>query len=373
MKILVLNWQDIKNPYAGGAEVHMHEIFRRIVNMGHEVTIFCSSFEKAPDTEIIDGIKIIRKGNRNLFNYYVKGYYQEHLQKENFDIVIDDINKIPFYTPRFVTEPLLAISHHFFGTSIFKEAGLLAGIYVYLSEKLVDYVYKKTAFAVVSDSTLKEFIERGFSKEHFTIIPNAITLSNFPLNVSPENYEPNITYFGRLKKYKSVDHIIRAFRILLDEFPDLKLNIAGSGDFRPKLEELAKELDVEKNIKFWGYITEEEKLELLCNTYCVLNPSIKEGWGITNIEANACGTLVISADSPGLRDSVSEGQSGMLYEYGNIKMMADKIRSIIVDDKLRSKLSEGAVEWAKQFSWDDSAEKMINLCNEIIEKKRASK
>lgn len=373
MKILVLNWQDIKNPFAGGAEVHMHEIFKRIVNMGHEVTIFCSSFEKAPDKEIVDGIKIIRKGNRNLFNYYVKSFYQENLKKENFDIVIDDINKIPFYTPRFVTEPLLAISHHFFGTSIFKEAGLIAGLYVYFSEKLVDYVYKKTDFAVVSDSTLNEFIERGFKKDQFTIVTNGITLSQFPLKVAEENFEPNITYFGRLKKYKSVDHILKAFAILLKEYPKLKLNIAGSGDFRPKLEELAKELKIENNIKFWGYITEEEKIGLLSKTYCVLNPSIKEGWGITNIEANACGTLVISADSPGLRDSVSVGKSGLLYDYGNIKMMAEKINSVIKNDELRSRLSNGAVEWARQFSWDDSANKMLELCEKIIEKKRASK
>ena len=119
MKILIINWQDIKNPFGGGAEVHMHEIFRLVAAAGHDVTIFSCMFDGAADFEDIDGIKIIRKGSRNLFNFVVKKMYKKQFRHENYDIIIDDINKIPFYTPRYVKEPLLAISHHFFGKSIF--------------------------------------------------------------------------------------------------------------------------------------------------------------------------------------------------------------------------------------------------------------
>ncbi len=366
MKILIFNWQDLKNPFAGGAEVHMHEIFKRIVLMGHEVTLFASMFEGAPAIEILDGIKIIRGGNRNLFNFYVPLKYKREFAKQNFDIVIDDINKIPFYTPMFVKKPLLAISHHFFGKSIFKEAGFFAGTYVITAEKFVDYIYKKIPFAVVSESTLSEFRERGFDERKFEIVLNGITIENFPFKVQVETYEPSITYFGRLKKYKSVDHVLKAFAKVSTEFPNLKLNIIGSGDFKPYLENLANDLDVEKRIKFWGFVSEKQKIELLSQTFVVINPSIKEGWGITNIEANACGTPVISADSPGLRDSVSVGVSGELYPYGKIDILAEYLRKIISDSNYRKKLSEDSLRWARGFSWDKSAEKMLKLIEKTI-------
>ena len=94
---------------------------------------------------------------------------------------------------------------------------------------------------------------------------------------------------------------------------------------------------------------------------------MKEGWGITNIEANACGTPVISANVPGLKDSVLDGQSGLLYEYGNIGQLANLLLKVLQDNDLRSKLSTGAVEWAKQFSWDKSADLMLDRIHQVVD------
>jgi glycosyltransferase involved in cell wall biosynthesis len=94
---------------------------------------------------------------------------------------------------------------------------------------------------------------------------------------------------------------------------------------------------------------------------------MKEGWGITNIEANACGTPVISANVPGLKDSVSEGLSGLLYEYGNITQLSSLIESILKDQRLRQNLFEGSIQWASKFSWDNSANLMFERCKEVIE------
>ncbi len=366
MKILVINWQDILNPFAGGAEAHMHEIFKRIAAFGHDVTIFACSHPELPTSDTIDDIKIFRKGSRNLFNFTVPLEYKRYFSKQNFDIIIDDINKIPFYTPLFVKEPLLAISHHFFGDSIFRETNFIFGSYVYVSESLVNVIYKKTPFAVVSQSTLDEFIARGFQPNNFTIVTNAIEKANFPMKVA-EKPTPIVTYFGRLKKYKSVDHLVRAFYLVSREFPEAKLELIGRGDFRPYLENLISELGMTDKVHFHGFVDEGTKTELLSKSYCVVNTSMKEGWGITNIEANACGTPVISADVPGLRDSVSEGLSGLLYQYGNISQLADKIRLILSDNIKRQHLSEGAVKWADNFSWTKSAELMLETCEKVIQ------
>ena len=366
MNILVINWQDIKNPNGGGAEVHAHEIFKRVAARGHNVIFFSCEIDDLPNEEIVDGIKIIRKGNRNTFNYIVPSYYNNNLKKENFDIVVDDINKIPFYTPLFIKEPLVAISHHFFGTSIFRETNPVFGLYVYLSEFLVNFVYKKTNFAVVSESTLNEFIARGFDKSRFSLVFNAFDKENFPMKIGEKAKHPVITYFGRLKKYKSVDHLFISFAKIKEKFHEAKLEIIGRGDFRPYLENLSKDLKIDNDVIFHGFVDDNKKIELLSRSWIVVNTSMKEGWGITNIEANACGTPVISANVPGLRDSVKQGVSGLLYEYGITKDLENQISKLLMDDKMLKNISKTAIDWADNFSWEKSTDEMIKLMKRTI-------
>ncbi len=366
LNILVVNWQCIKNPSGGGAEVHFHEIFKRIAAMGHNVTLFCSMFPGAEAEEMIDGIRTIRKGSRSLFNFYVKSEYRTRFSKEHYDIIIDDINKIPFYMTRYVKEPLLAISHHFFGKSIFREARFVSAIYVYLAEKLVDVYYNKAPFVVVSQSTLDEFVSRGFDSNKFSIVHNAIEQKDFPMGGCEKSPNPVITYFGRLKKYKSPDHLLRAFAIVSPSFPTAELHIIGRGDFRPQMEKLVRELGITEKTTFFGFVSDEEKKRLLSLSHCVVNTSMKEGWGITNIEANACRTLTISADVPGLRDSVLNGVSGLLYKYGDVAALAEKIHEVLSSEERLNHLSEGAVRWASEFSWDESARKMLEVVEKTI-------
>ena len=370
LKILIFNWQDIKNPFGGGAEVHLHEIFKRIAAKGHDITLACCRFDGSSEEEIIDGIRVVRKGSRSFFNYNVRGLYKKLSKENKYDIIIDDINKIPFYTPCFVKEPLLAISHHFFGKAIFREAGFISGSYVYLAEKLVNRIYRNTQFVVVSESTLDEFIEKGFNRKQFSIVTNAIEQERFPMKICTKFDKPTVVYFGRLKKYKSVDHLVKAFALIAEKVPEARLEFIGRGDFQPELERMVSELGLKDRTKFYGFVSEEEKVELLSKSHIVVNTSIKEGWGITNIEANACGTPVISANVPGLRDSVKAGVSGLLYEYGNIKQLSEQIFSLLTNQIEFNRLSEGAVEWAQTFSWDESAELMLKRCEQVIENKK---
>jgi len=367
MKILIINWQDIKNPFGGGAEVHLHQIFSRIVKMGNEVTLFCCEIENMPKNEVIDGINVIRHGNRNTFNFGVKKYYLENFADENFDIVIDDVNKIPFYTKDFVKKPLMGISHHFFGTSIFKEVNPIAALYVYLSEFVMKYKYKNIPFSVVSESTLDEFKHKNYDTSNFKIIYNAIDQSKFDFEVKKKEDILTITYFGRLKKYKSVQHLLIAYSLIKDKLPNSQIYIIGKGDYSNKLKELAIELNIEKNVQFWGFVDEETKIDLLSRSHIAVNTSIKEGWGITNIETNACGTPVISADSPGLRDSVKVGESGYLYKYGDTQELSQIILRVLKNNDERIKLSEGALQWAKNFSWDKSAQQMLDYIKFVID------
>lgn len=365
MKILIFNWQDIKNPLGGGAEVHQHEIFKRLVARGHEVTLFCSSFSGAPSEELIDGIRVIRGGSRNLFNFLVPLRYWSRFKGEPFDVVVDDINKIPFFTPLFVKKPLVGIVHHLFGHTIHLEASLPAAWYVRMSEYLSLKLYRRVPIAVVSESTRQEFLHHGFEKEHLFLVPNCVDQTRYRAHSSSDHLLPVVGHLGRLKKYKNVDHLLEAFEIVLKEIPEAKLVILGEGDARPALERFSRELGIQDAVRFTGQVSEEEKVNLLNEMRLATACSIKEGWGLTVVEANACGVPVVASDVPGLRDSVIDEKTGLLYEYGNIEQLAQKILLLLRDDHLRQRLAAGALEWARSFDWERSADAMEELLERV--------
>ncbi len=256
VRILIMNWQDLKNPLAGGAEVHLHEVFSRIARRGHEVVLYCSMFRGAAPAEEMGGIRVCREGGRNLFNFRVPLAYFSRFRKEKFDIVIDDMNKIPFFTPLFVREPLYGVTHHLFGESVFREINPILAAYVYLMEKTAVWYYRRkdVPFIVGSPSTLRELMERRFPRERVTVVNYAVDHDVHRLTGVPKSPTPLIGSFGRLKKYKSIDHLIRALPPVVKEFPSIKVVIAGDGDDRSRLEQVAREVGVAAVVEFTGFI-----------------------------------------------------------------------------------------------------------------------
>ncbi len=368
MNILIFNWQDIRHPLSGGAEVHMHEIFTRVAARGHRVTLFCSTFPGAPREETIDGIRIVREGGRYLFNFRVAFRYWSRFRKESFDVVIDDMNKIPFFTPLFVRRPLVVLIHHLFEKSIFHEASLPVAAYVYALERLAVGVIRRhrTPMFVVSESTKTEVMEHGIAPERLRIVPNCVDHTRYRPLGRPRSATPLVGYFGRLKKYKSVDHLLDAFRIVRDHAPEARLVVIGDGDYRPALERRAHELGLRDAVRFTGYVDEEEKVRLLCDVWFLVNTSAKEGWGLTVIEANACGTPVIASDVPGLRDAVRDGETGILYPYGDVDVLSEKMMLLLRDGETRGRLGREALEWSRSFDWQVVADATIGFLEEIV-------
>jgi len=363
MRILIFNWQDITNPLAGGAEVHLHEVFSRIAKMGHDVTLYCSSFPGAPREETLNGIHIIREGGRYLFNFRVPMKYVTRFRDEKYDIVIDDMNKIPFFTPLYVRNPLYIITHHLFDKSIFLEAPWPIAAYVYLTEKMGFGLCKKKRipFIVGSPSTKKELMEKGFPSSQVEIINYCVDHETHRPTGIQRSATPLIGYFGRLKKYKSVEQLLHAFNLLKNEFPELKLVIVGEGDYRKSLEALAQSLGITGAVRFTGFVDEKEKVTLLQEVWFAVNTSSKEGWGLTVIEANACGTTVLASNVPGLRDAIKDGETGLLYEFGNIDDLAAKMKKLLTQKELRDQLARAAYTWSSTFDWNVAAKHTLEL------------
>jgi glycosyltransferase involved in cell wall biosynthesis len=266
----------------------------------------------------------------------------------------------------FIKKNLASIVHHYFGKSIFLESGLILGNYVFRTENLIGKFYKNVPMFVVSNSTKDESIKRGILENNIYFAPNGIDVKCFRENSFEKTSYPSIGYFGRLKKYKSVQHLISAFIEVKKNIPDSKLVIIGKGDFENELKKQSIESGFIEDIIFTGYVSEELKVEWLNKLWLVVNPSMKEGWGIANVEANACGTPVIVANSPGLKDSVIENFNGLLYEYGDIKRLSELIIEVINNNELRNRLSIGAKKFTDNLSWDNSANSVLKTLNNIF-------
>ncbi|CAD7770373.1 D-inositol-3-phosphate glycosyltransferase [Candidatus Methanoperedenaceae archaeon GB50] len=367
MKILVLNWQDIKNPNAGGVEVHLHEIFRRIVKE-HEVLLISSRFKGCKKSETIDGIKVIRIGNKYFFNFSAFFYYIRKLKSEHFDVIVDDYSKLPLFTPLYIRKkPLVTIMHGTFerGEMLFKSLSPPIAAFAYLLERLVPFVYKDVPILTATNGlSLKEkLLTLGISEQNINLIPAGVDDTLYKPKTKADE-KPLVLYFGRVTKYKQIDHLIQSFKITKEEIPDAKLIIAGRGNYK-ELRELVEKLDLANSVNLVGETSEEEKVRLLQKAWILVIPSMNEGWGFVVTEANACGTPVIGYDIPGLKDSIKNGETGLLVPYGDIEKLAETMSSVLKDAKLREKLGHNALKWASNFNWDKSSEKFITKLEEI--------
>ena len=367
MNILALNWNDLKNPYAGGAEVHLEELLRRLVAYGHRVTLFCSGYKGCREEEIIEGVRIIRRGNRYNFNLIAPFHLRKIVRQNDFDLLVEDINKIPFYTPLFLNLKTLVVIPHLFATTVFQEINFVLATYIYLAEKPLTRIYRGKRYNVISESTADDIAARGVPREDISVIHCGIDRGLYSYDSSVKKYgKPTVLYLGRIKKYKSIQHLIVAFGKVRETLPEARLMVVGSGDYLPQLKSLAKSLGLKEAVEFPGFVTTGNKVERMRRAHVSVLPSLKEGWGLTNIEANSVGTAVVAANVPGLRDSVRDGQTGYLYDYGDTDQLAEKLLLLLNDDETRTRIEKQARDWAETFNWDRAAKKFEKELFEVL-------
>jgi len=364
VRILILNWQDRENPQAGGAELHLHQIFGRLATRGHTVDLLCSGWKNATRRVKVDGIDVHRVGSRHTYPFLAHRYYKKNLASLGYDVVIEDLNKAPLYSPLWKTNKLVALVHHLFGATAFRETAAPLAAALWLAERPIGSLYKKLPFEAVSESTADDLVKRGVPRSQIRVIYNGVDTSYLTPDPTVRSSTPLFIYMGRLKRYKGVDIVIRSFAHL--RHATATLEIAGTGDYRPALEALARELGVESRVKFLGFIPEENKVNLLRRAWAAMLASPKEGWGISNMEAAACGTPVIASDSPGIRESVVDNQTGFLVPHGDIAAMAEKMRKLAESPGLVESMGKAARDFAEKFSWDRAANDTIAHLEEVV-------
>lgn len=370
MRILILNWRDVKNPLSGGAEEVTHEHAKAWVKAGHTVTFFTASFPGAKAEEYLDGVRIIRRGNNLLihlfiFHLLVCFYYLKNF-KGRIDLVVDQIHGIPFFTPLYVKEKKLAFIHE-----------VAREIWDYLYPFPISFIgrnlerfyfrfYRETPFIAVSLSTKRDLIKMGIREDKITVIENGITCQPI-LKLEKKEAPPKVLFVNRLTPAKGIEDAIKAFAYINKEMSEVEFWIIGRSDegYLKKLKSLANRLALGSKVSFFGFVSEGKKLEFLKSAYVLVHPSIREGWGLIVTEANAMGTPAVVYNSPGLIDSTRHLETGLVCEKNTPEELSENVLNLLQEPQLYEKLRKNAWEWSKTFTWEKAAKNSLMLLESL--------
>jgi len=340
----------------GGAEIFTYEVLKRWADRGHEITMFASEFFNCKKKEKINNIKVFRAGGKYSVYQKAKSFYEKIFSKEKYDFIIDEINTKPFFTPKFVChgERIVALIHQMAKEYWFYETPFpLSYIGYYFLEKRWLKNYVNTPTVTVSESTKRDLNGLGFEKVF--VVSEGLNFK--PLkNVPKKEKNPVIVFVGRLKRAKRPDHAIKAFSTVKEYLPKAELWIIGKGYFKKKIAKMKMD-----GVKFYTPASNKERRELIKRSWVLVNPSIREGWGLNVLEANALGVPCVAYNVAGLCDSVLHGETGLLADNGNVEDLAKKLLLVLKNDVLRERLSANALNYSRRFSWDKTAAEFINV------------
>jgi len=374
MKILIFSWRGPNHPNAGGAEIVIQEYAKGWVKSGHEVTLFTSFFKGAKKHEIVDGVEICRAGDQ-ILGVQVEGFlWYLFKNKSSFDLIIDNFHGLPFFTPLYIRRKKLAFIHEVtkdvWGLNPWpKPFNLIPAFLGPLTEPYIFKVlYHKTPFLTVSESTRSDLLEWGISGSGVTVINNGVNTTHMSSKL-PKERKKIIVFLGALAKDKGIEDAIESFSLISKNLPDIcQFWIIGKGkpDYEKDLRKKVQEAGMTDEVKFWGYVSEDKKFELLQKAHILVNPSKREGWGLVVIEGGVVGVPTVGYDVPGLRDSIIDGKTGILCKASPNKL-AESVVSLIQNTDKYNFLSKEAALWSKKFSWEHSIEESLKLLEKIVE------
>lgn len=368
LRILIFNWRDIRHVWSGGAERYIHELAKELVTQGHKVTIFSGNDEKSPRNQVIDGVQIIRRGGFYTVYFWAFVYYILRLRMHT-DVIIDSENGIPFMTPLYSRKPIILLIHHVHQEVFRMHLEFpLRQIAEFIEGIMMPLIYKDKEVVTVSESSKRDILKLGLGgKNQITVINPGISVITKKRKIKSKR--PLLCYVGRLKPYKNVDIAIKAISEVAKTIPDIQFQIAGTGESYSELKSLIEILKLKNNVKLLGNISEEQKVSLFSRSWLAIQPSMIEGWGITVIEANACGTPVVASQVKGLEDSVIHNKTGWLIPVRNIKELSNQLKHLLKHPTKIENARIEAIKWAENFSWDKSANTFLHVINHAISKK----
>jgi glycosyltransferase involved in cell wall biosynthesis len=347
MRFLMLNWRDPKNPISGGAERVTLAHLLALVERGHEVVWYTYDFPGGAREEMFNGIKIVRGGNKANSIFKAMAWYRK---QEKFDLVIDQHHGLPWFAPWWCKTNCVAYIHEVLGPiwrSFYPWPLSTIGRW---QERWTHWLYRNVPFWTPSDSTKIDLQAHGI--RDVSVIPNGSdTVPLAFLEEKPLTIPLHLICVSRMAPNKRVEHAIQAVKVLTDRKIDVRLKIVGGGESKSGLEQLTKTLGLEEKVRFTGSLAEDAKNAELRQAHFLIHTSLREGWGLNVIEANAMGTPAAVYPVGGLVDSTVPGKTGLVTKVETPESLADALTEIVKDPGVYTRYRINAWERSKTFSW----------------------
>lgn len=349
--VAFFSWRDTRNPEGGGAERYLEKMAAGLVERGARVTIFCVAYAGAAPDEVVDGIRYVRRGSK-LTVYLLGMWALLRRQLGRVDVVVDVQNGLPFFTPLVTRKPVIVLVHH-----VHREQwpvvypGLTGKVGWWIESRLAPRLYRHRQYVAVSRATRAELRELGVTGPRVAVVHNGTDpVVNVDARKSPN---PSICVVGRLVPHKQVEHAVDAVAALTSEFPDLRLRVVGSGWWESELHAYAADQVARGSVVFEGHVSEVRKQEIYEESWLMVLPSLKEGWGLVVGEAAAHRTPTVAyASAGGTRESIVDGVSGVLV--GTQAELTAALGALLRDERGRAILADGALRHSAGFTWAHS-------------------
>ena len=347
MRFLMLNWRDPHNPLSGGAERVTLAYLAALVERGHEVVWFANDFPGAVPEEVIQGIRIVRGGGIGTSILAARRWYR---RQPRFDLVMDQHHGIPWYTPWWCGTNHVAYIHEVLGpiwNAFYRWPTSQVGRW---QERWTHWLYRRVPFWTASESTVSCLRRHGVN--HITIIRYGVHTRALPeLESKPLAQPLKLAVVSRLAPNKRVDECLRTLSALRQRGLAASLQVVGSGENEAALKQQAAQLQLTDSVTFAGPLPEAEKDAILRRAHFLLHTSIREGWGLNVIEANAMGTPAAVYPVEGLIESTLHDRTGLVAAAETPQSLADQIVGVLADDARYQRYRRAAWDRAKTLHW----------------------
>ena len=364
LHVLMLNWRDTSNPEGGGSERYVENVARHLADAGHTVTVFCAAHPQAPRDEMRDGVRFVRRGSK-------LGVYPQALghmlagRLGRFDVVVDVQNGVPFLSRLATRRPVVVLVHHVHREQWQVVYGRLrARIGWWVESWVAPRLYRNSQYVAVSEVTRQELVGLGVDARRIAVVHNGTEPP--PPTVPGRSEHPTLCVLGRLVPHKRVEHAFEAVRALRGELPGLRLRVVGHGWWHDELRDAAGRLGVADAVHFTGFVDDATKHAELAQSWVLLTPSLKEGWGLCVMEAAGHGVPTVAyASAGGVAESVRDHETGLLVG-DDVGELVAAVRRLLVDEQLRERLGAAARARSTEFSWAASAESFLTVLRTAV-------
>ena len=354
--VVVLNWRDPWHPEGGGSELYVHQVAQQLRDAGKKMTWVTAAYPGAARDEVVDGIRFIRRGGHLTVYLWVAWMFLTgsiDRRTGGVDAVLEVQNGMPFLASWLTRSRVVVLVHHVHREQWSVVGPVLARVGWFLESKVAVRANRGHRYVAVSDVTRRELIGLGVRPGDITLAYNG--MPPVPAYDAGERYaEPTMVVLSRLVPHKQIDHVIAAMPALTAEFPDIRLRILGDGWWSDELHRQATGLCLDDRIDFLGHVSDRTKFEELSRAWVHVLPSVKEGWGLSIVEAGHTGTPSVAyASAGGVAESILDGVTGLLASDQDDLVI--RIGSILRDPLLREELGHKAFIHSGDFTWEGAA------------------